>query len=315
MQEVIAEFLAFLTHERGLAENTVSAYRNDLLQLERYLCSPRAWQAAAVENGEVAESLPVAHISPAVVADFVLEMKERGYAPATVARKMATVKSLFQFLVQRGHMAQNPAEGLDPPRVGKPVPRPISVEEVGYLLGSAGQRETPEGLRDRAMLELLYATGMRVTELVSLNLDDLDLAEGVVRCRGRRGRQRTIPVPVHVREAVSAYLERGRPSLARGNGDEVALFLNQRGQRLTRQGFWLILRSRAQDAGISSPVTPHTLRHSFAAHQLRNGLDLAVVQKLLGHASISTTQIYAQLSFNDREHQVPTPSLSQESRS
>ena len=177
----------------------------------------------------------------------------------------------------------------------KPLPRAISVDDVDRLMRQADKKGTPEGLRDRGMLHLLYATGMRVTELVTLDLNDLDFERGAVRCVGRGLRVRNLPVDQKSLIVLRDYLERGRPQLLRPGSPTSALFLNHRGQRLTRQGFWLIIKARASAAGISSSITPHTLRHSFATHHLNDGEDLRSLQAKLGHASISTTQIYTQV--------------------
>lgn len=288
MEQLVAEFLAFLRNERRLSENTVAAYRNDLTQFTQHL--------ATVAREDMADGADSGSVAPrAAVMSFFLQLKVKGYAPATVARKIAAVKSLCQFLVKRGILREDPTAQLEAPKVGKPLPRAISVAEVENLLRHGSDRDTPEAIRDRAMLELLYATGMRVTELVSLNLSDLDMEAGTVRCIGRGGRVRKLPVNDGALRALRLYLEQARPVLVRGDDGQPSLFLNHRGQRLTRQGFWLIIKARARAAGIESPITPHTLRHSFAAHRLHGGADLRVLQELLGHANISTTQIYTQV--------------------
>ena len=212
-----------------------------------------------------------------------------------MARKIDAIKSLFHYLHKNGLIAEDPTLHLEAPKVGKPLPRAISVGDVQRLLSYDRERTSPDALRDRAMLELLYATGMRVTELVSLDVEDVDLVEGRVRCVGRGRRIRLVPVRSAAREAVQLYLERGRSALLRAPSPHGPLFLNHRGQRLTRQGFWLIIKARARGAGIATSITPHTLRHSFATHRLHDGEDLRSLQEKLGHASISTTQIYTQV--------------------
>jgi integrase/recombinase XerD len=296
MEDQIVRFLRFLQEDRRLSANTVAAYQNDLRQFQEYL---RGCQAQASENGAsaplAASAISLAQVTPATVNEFVLDLRARGYALATVARKIAAIKSLFQYLHRHGLIAEDPAARLEAPKVGKPLPRAISVAEVQRLLNYGRDRTTPEALRDRAMLELLYATGMRVTELVSLDVEDIDLVEGRVRCVGRGQRVRVLPVRATACDAVQLYLERGRSALLRSSDPQGALFLNHRGQRLTRQGFWLIIKARARAAGITTSITPHTLRHSFAAHRLSDGEDLRSLQEKLGHASISTTQIYTQV--------------------
>jgi integrase/recombinase XerD len=298
VSERIDSFLRFLADERRLSVNTLSAYRNDLRQFEEYLTSERARHPdSASANGRLADTLHGA--TRAQVVDFFLQLRERGYSPATIARKMAAVKSIFQFLHRRGEIQTNPAASLGAPEVKKPLPRAISVDDVGTLVVQASKRSTPEGLRDAAMLQTLCATGMRVTELVSLDLDDFDLLAGRVVCTGRNSRQRELPLDAPVVQAIQHYLDGGRPVLARANVETRAMFLNHRGRRLTRQGFWLIMKALARDSGVKSEVTPHTLRHSFAAHRLRDGLELGRLRELLGHANISTTQIYTQVRVGD----------------
>src|SRR5581483_2715 len=230
------------------------------------------------------------------VAGFFLSLREdKGYSAATIARKMAAVKSLFHYLMKQGAITANPAADLGSPEVKKPLPRAISVADIDRLMRQTDKKTTPEGLRDRAMMHLLYATGMRVSELVTLDLADLDFEKAAVRCVGRGLRVRTLPVDAKALVAIREYLDRGRPQLARPGAPTSALFLNHRGQRLTRQGFWLIMKAVARESGVTSDVTPHTLRHSFAAHRLNEGLTLPKLRELLGHANISTTQIYTQL--------------------
>jgi integrase/recombinase XerD len=247
-----------------------------------------------------------AEVSREDVLGFLLFLRERSYATSTVARKIAAVKSFFHWLKAQGLIAVDPTTDLEPPRVAKYLPQAMSVDSIAELLNRPTRQQTPEALRDRAMLEVLYATGMRVSELVALDLDDViagdrrlggvdTLSDGrlALRCRGKGNKERVIPVENEAsRAALTEYVRRGRPALA--SESETALFVNHRGQRLTRQGFWLILKAYAQAAGIEN-VTPHTLRHSFAAHRLKGGANLRDVQQLLGHASISTTQIYTQV--------------------
>lgn len=307
MRVQIDEFLEFLADERRLSPNTLAAYKNDLRQFADYLqirgADPRTNGIETNGNGHAAveHDPPAPVVSREGVAGFFLSLREdKGYSAATIARKMAAVKSLFHYLVRRGTITQNPAADLGSPEVKKPLPRAISVSDVGRLMSQADKKTSPEGLRDSAMLHLLYATGMRVTELVTLNLGNLDLEGGTVRCLGRGARTRELPIDERTLRAVKTYLQRGRPALMRSGSSEVALFLNHRGQRLTRQGFWLIMKAVARDSGVKDDVTPHTLRHSFATHRLRDGLTLPRLRELLGHANISTTQIYTQVKLEPR---------------
>lgn len=289
MHADVERFLHVLSSERGFSSNTIAAYRNDLTQFIAYLASPPvAHHAAAV--GQWTE------LSDDHLNRYLLYLREREYAASTVARKTAAIKSFCHFLLSDGIMRADPAEKMAAPKVDKYVPKAISPEDVAKLLAQPcrhAESNRPEALRDRAMLETLYATGMRVSELVALNLDDVDLDRGTVRCSGKAGRQRTVPLNAGAVSSLRPYLDEARPALS--NSTEPALFLNHRGNRLTRQGFWLILKSYAHQAGIGD-ITPHTLRHSFATHALGHGADLRDVQHVLGHVSISTTQVYRQLA-------------------
>ena len=284
MRKSLSEFLVFLAVEKGSSSNTIAAYKNDLQQLADYTGSrvgADGWPKLARSD----------------IQDFILDLKQRGYTETSVARKVAAVRSFFGFLAAEGSITSNPTDGLTSPRVGKTLPKAISPNEVDELLEQPARRSTPEAKRDRAMLELLYATGMRVTELVSLDMENLNLdpRSPFVRCVGKGAKERSIPIHDHALEAVTDYLENGRPLLVRDR-NEVALFVNRRGERLTRQGFWLILKGYAKSANLGNGVTPHTLRHSFATHMLRGGMPLRNVQEMLGHANISTTQVYTHLT-------------------
>jgi len=226
---------------------------------------------------------------------YLLNLKERGYVATTQARKVAAAKSFFSFMVAEGNMKDNPTQNVGSPKVGRSLPKPISISQVRLLLEQPAKLSTPEAKRDKAMLELLYATGMRVSELVSLNLGDVDTENGFVRCFGKGHKERLIPIYEQVALAVEEYIKETRSQLAH-SPDEKALFLNLRGDRLTRQGFWQILKGYAKSANLGSEITPHTLRHSFATHMLSGGADLRSVQELLGHANISTTQVYTYLT-------------------
>jgi len=226
---------------------------------------------------------------------YLLNLKERNYAATTVARKVAAAKSFFEFMVAEGGIKDNPTRDVGSPKLGRSLPKPITISQVRRLLEQPAKRSTPEAKRDRAMLELLYASGMRVSELVSLNLGDVDTKGDSVRCFGKGHKERIIPIYRQAAMLVSEYVTEARPHLAHYDV-EPALFLNRRGERLTRQGFWQILKGYAASAGLEADITPHTLRHSFATHMLSGGADLRSVQELLGHANISTTQVYTHLT-------------------
>ena len=284
MANHVNTFLDFLSAEKGASSNTIAAYRNDLEQLAQYLKG----------RGDGSHWEKVDRL---LIQDFILDLKQRRYAETTVARKVAAIRSFFGFLAAEGILANNPTEGLASPRVGKMLPKAITPNEVDELLEQPCKRTTPEARRDRAMLELLYATGMRVTELVSLDLANVsvDGKNPFVRCTGKGAKERIIPIHEQATEALAEYLTEARPLMVR-NKNEKALFVNRRGERLTRQGFWLILKGYARAANLREDVTPHTLRHSFATHMLRGGMPLRHVQEMLGHANISTTQVYTHLT-------------------
>ncbi|HEY0606352.1 MAG TPA: tyrosine recombinase [Herpetosiphonaceae bacterium] len=280
MRDQLDQFLAHLASERKLSANTTSAYRTDLEQFISFVADRghNAWHSLQRDD----------------VIAFLIFLKERRYATSTLARRTAAVKSFCDFLVRSKVIEADPTADLDSPRVDRTPPLAISVVQVDELLELPLRSSGPEALRDKAMLELLYSTGMRVSELVALDLADVNLEAECVRCSGRN-KERQLPISVSTVTALEEYLDIARPQLARGSRHvDSALFLNHRGKRLTRQGFWLILKRYAKDLDIHD-LTPHTLRHSFATHMLANGADLRSVQQLLGHASISTTQIYQQV--------------------
>jgi integrase/recombinase XerD len=285
VKEAVDNFLDYLAVEKGFSANTIAAYRNDLHQLASFI------EAEAAKRGAIP---PWAAFDRQAMLSYLLELKDRGYAAATVARKVAAVKSFFGFMVAEGIMKENPTEGVASSKVGKSLPKPISISQVHRLLEQPAKSAGSEAKRDSAMLELLYASGMRVSELVALNLADLDTTGGYVRCFGKGHKERLIPIHDRAVKAVKDYLDEVRPRLVRG--DEKAVFLNRRGERLTRQGLWQILKGYAKAAELGTEITPHTLRHSFATHMLGGGADLRSVQELLGHANISTTQVYTHLT-------------------
>jgi len=311
MQKKIEEFLTCLEVEKGYSENTRVAYKNDLGQFLRYLLQVAeapyfggaSRPAPLGKNQDVPRVAAWEEVKKDHLVAYILYLKsDREYTSTTVARKVAAIKSFFHFLVGEGFIKDDPTATLDSPRVKKYLPRAISQEDVEKLLEATATRDSPRALRDRAILELLYATGMRVSELVALNTGDVDLASASVRCFGKGGKERIIPVYERAVQAIHTYLNKGRIHLLH-RAEQKALFLNQRGERLTRQGLWLIVKGYVKEAGIGVPVTPHTLRHSFATHMLRGGADLRNVQELLGHANISTTQVYTQIS-NERLREV-----------
>jgi len=293
MQANIREFLDYLIAEKGCSDNTVSAYRNDLTQFYEYV------------TNQIEEEAGWAGVTRDCLISYILHLKEREYASATVARKVAAVKSFCHYLLHNGAILDDPAAELDSPKVKKHLPQTLSPEDVERLLAMPGQQgnSSPKALRDSALLEVLYATGMRVSELAKLTLDDVDPEAGTVRCVGKGSKERVMPLYPEALAALGVYLEHGRPGLIGADDQQRSLFLNPRGAQLTRQGLWLIIKRYAKELGIADRVTPHTLRHSFATHMLSGGAGLREVQKLLGHANISTTQVYTHVS-RDRLHEV-----------
>ena len=298
LDQSVRDFLVYLTTVKGFSSNTSEAYRSDITQLTEWLESP-------AEGSDAPQSW--ADVSREQLLGYISHLKSREYAVTTIARKIAAIKSFFSYMTGHGLIDTDPSEGLTSPKVGRSLPSPLGVEEVEVLLNQPRGNSAPEAMRASAMLEMLYATGMRVSELVSLNVADVNLEEGYVRCRGKGYKERIIPIYPEAVRSLLAYIDEARPRLRRRR-DEPALFLNRRGNRLTRQGFWLLLKGLAAEAGISHSITPHTLRHSFATHLLRGGAALRHVQELLGHSSISTTQIYTRLAHDqlrdeyDRAH-------------
>ncbi|MDD4876126.1 MAG: site-specific tyrosine recombinase XerD [Dehalococcoidales bacterium] len=286
MREAINRFLNYLIVEKGFSENTVTAYRNDLYQLADFAVSK------ITERGLTPDWV---NLNRDGMLSYVLNLKERNYAATTAARKVAAAKSFFNFMVAEGYLKDNPLLNVASPRVGKSLPKPIPINQAMRLLEQPAKLSTPEAKRDRAMLELLYASGMRVSELVTLDLDNVNVNDGDVRCFGKGHKERLIPIAPRAILTLKEYLQEARPHLVRSD-TEIALFLNVRGERLTRQGLWQILKGYAKTAGLGKEVTPHTLRHSFATHMLGGGADLRSVQELLGHANISTTQVYTHLT-------------------
>lgn len=286
MREDIEKFLAYLKTEKGLSDNTFYAYQNDLSQMTSYF-EEEAKQKGIMPAWE--------NVDRQAIVRYLLTLQEKSYAATTRARKLAAARSFFKFMTGEGRLKEEPTHNLESLSVGRSLPKPISINQVRTLLEEPAKNNTPEAKRDEAMLQLLYATGMRVSELMSLNVDDVNLVDGDVRCFGKGHKERIIPIHPQAVKVVEEYVKDARPRLAYTK-DEKALFLNRRGERLTRQGFWQILKQYAKAAGITTSVTPHTLRHSFATHMLSGGADLRSVQELLGHANISTTQIYTHLT-------------------
>jgi integrase/recombinase XerD len=288
LDALLAEYDTWLRVERGLAPNTLAAYRRDLGRYAAYLR----------RRGVTGD---VARVDEATVAGYVDELEqartddgERRYKESSIARALAAVRSFHRFCVEEGLLGVDPSGDVGAPRVPQGIPKALTEAEVDALLGAV-PGDGPRPQRDRAILELLYAGGLRISELVGLDLGDVDLLDGLVRVLGKGSKERVVPLGRSAREAIGDYLTTGRPELT-SKVRTSALFLNARGGRLTRQGAWLIVRAAADRAGLGGRLHPHVLRHSCATHMLDRGADIRVVQELLGHASLSTTQVYTKVS-------------------
>ncbi|NLM46595.1 MAG: site-specific tyrosine recombinase XerD [Firmicutes bacterium] len=280
MERTLREFIAYLSVEKGLAANTLEAYRRDIKGFAEFL----------KKSGLTGfEETTRRHI-----VAYLHNLQKSGRATSTLSRNLASIRSFYNFLFAEKRIEENPAADLESPKLEKRLPRVLSTQEVDLLLEQPDCRKIG-GMRDKAMLEMIYATGIRVSELMSLNVPDVNLEAGFVRCIGKGSKERLIPLGSVAIRYLNQYLLYSRPKLVREEGER-ALFVNQHGKRLTRQGFWKILKKYAQLAGITKDITPHTIRHSFATHLLENGADLRSVQEMLGHADISTTQIYTQVT-------------------
>ena len=289
MQKAIEDFLQHLVVERGFSQHTLDAYRNDLGQFTEFL---RDRLNGASEREDVWQKVDLDLLN-----DYITDLRDRkGYRDTTTARKVAAIKSFFTFLAQNGVIEEPPTESLGSPRVGRSLPKYLTEDEVDMLLREADKSGTAEGQRDANILELLYATGLRVSELVSLNVQDVDFEESYIRCWGKGSKERIVYAHDRALNGLQDYLSTSRMSLIGSNKEETALFVNHRGERLTRQWVWNILKTYSKRAGIDRKITPHTLRHSFATHLLQKGASLRHVQELLGHSSISTTQVYTHLT-------------------
>jgi integrase/recombinase XerD len=287
LTRAVTGYLEHLTVERGLSRNTLAAYRRDLARYVDYLAALGIADPSGVREEQVSGFL------------VAIRTGEDGGAPlaaSSAARTVVAVRGFHRFLVLEGAAAVDPAGEVRPPAPPRRLPKAIAVDEVERLLDAAGLGGTPASLRDRAMLEVLYGSGARISEAVGLDVDDLDLAGGLVRLHGKGGKERIVPVGRPAVAAVEAYLVRVRPGLVRQGRGTPAVFCNLRGGRLSRQSAWAALQVAAERAGLAAHVSPHTLRHSFATHLLEGGADVRVVQELLGHASVTTTQIYTKVT-------------------
>lgn len=276
MQALLDQFLDHLTAERGLSPNTLAAYRGDL---DRFLAYLRRVRVASLND-----------VRRKHLIEFLLDERETGRRPTTLGRRLAALKTFFRYLQREGLVASNPADGMNSPRLWRMLPDALTVKEVERLLAQPDPRSR-HGLRDRALLETLYGAGLRVSEAAGLALDDVNFDDRCVRCLGKGRKERIIPLGESARVYLKRYIEQARPAATRG-GASRALFLSARGGPLDRRTIWRLIRNYARRAGLNRPVHPHTLRHSFATHLLANDAPLRVIQEMLGHTDIGTTQIY-----------------------
>ena len=277
----IQEFIGYLHNTKGTSKNTEVSYERDLKKLERFLTEEK------IESVE--------QVNATLLNSYVMYMERKNFAASSISRSIASIRAFFHFLCQTRSWKENPAEHLKAPKIEKKMPGILTIDEVDLLLKQP-RENTAKGIRDRAMLELLYATGIRVSELISLTLKDINLKLGYITCSSGE-KERVIPFGSAAKRSVEHYMEGARAELL-GSQESEMLFLNCSGKSMSRQGFWKVLKSYAEAAGIQQDITPHTLRHSFAAHLVQNGADLKSVQEMMGHSDISTTQIYMNMNMN-----------------
>lgn len=281
MERVIREFVSYLHNTKRTSANTEVSYQRDLKKVVIYLHNKGIYD--------------ITEVSELDLQGYINELERENFASSTISRSVASIRALFQYLFKESVIKRDPSDVLKPPKVEKKAPEILSVEDVDKLLRQP-DTTSPKGIRDTAMLELLYATGMRVSELLRLRTDDLNLDFGYVNCHDG-SKERVIPIGSVSRKALTQYMDNARPYFVKAT-DEKALFTNCSGKAMSRQGFWKMLKGYADEAGIKGDITPHTLRHSFAVHMLQNGADVKSVQEMMGHSDISTTQIYLGMNMN-----------------
>ncbi|MFJ8261371.1 site-specific tyrosine recombinase XerD [Rummeliibacillus sp. NPDC094406] len=282
MKDAIADYIHFLRVERQLSENTLQSYERDIKDYSKDIFE--------TQQLETFDDIDRFHI-----LQYLQSLRNKGISARTVSRHISSIRSFHQFLLREKRCDHDPTVHIEMPKIEQKLPKVLSIEEIDRLIAAPNVAK-PQGVRDRAMLELLYATGMRVSECIELNLDDIHLTMGFVRVFGKGGKERIIPLGGSAIEVCTNYLNKARFQLENAKLRTEALFINQRGKRLTRQGCWKLMKGYAEKAGIEKELTPHILRHSFATHLIENGADLRAVQEMLGHADIATTQIYTHIS-------------------
>jgi integrase/recombinase XerD len=279
MSDLVEQFLDYLTVERGLAKNTIESYRRDLLKFEAFLESKK---------------IPAEKASRHDIQKFLLKIKDSGLASGSVARNLVAIKVFYKFLVRERFIKDDPASVLDTPKLWKKLPDVLTIDEIKKLMDAPDVKKWL-GVRDKAALELMYATGMRVSEVVNLKVVGLNLDLGFVRCKGKGQKERIVPIGKTASKILTTYMQKIRPKLLKGK-DAQEVFITRLGRKMSRQSFWKIIKRYIASANIKKRITPHTLRHSFATHLLERGADLRVVQELLGHANIATTQVYTHIN-------------------
>ena len=281
MDKQIKLFLEFLQKDKKLSDNTLQSYSRDINQYHNYL-SENKMNYAKITNDDIKK--------------YLIELHNKGKKTSTISRNLATIRSFYQYLIRVNKIKEDPTENIQSPKIEKRVPSVLSTEEVELLLEQPKDIDL-KGTRDKAMLEFAYATGMKVTEIIDLDIDDVDLDNSIVTCHSGK-KERTIPLGTLAEKALKEYIDQARPILIKSDKNR-SLFVNMNGSRLTRQGFWKIVKYYKEKAHINKDITPHVLRHSFAAHLLQNGADLKSIQAMLGHADISSTQVYAQFETSE----------------
>ncbi|KAB3527374.1 site-specific tyrosine recombinase XerD [Alkaliphilus serpentinus] len=281
MEELLSKFANYLQEDKQLSNNTLESYRRDIYQFSNYLQDNKITSYKGT--------------SKTTIISYIIHMQNLGKAPTTISRNLASIRCFYQFLLLYKVIDKDPTLNLEGPKTEKKLPATLTLEEIDLLLKQPSE-SSPKGIRDKAMLELLYATGIRVSELIELNLQDINIEMGYIKCL-KGNRERVIPIGSIALKVLDHYLKEARGSFILKDYEE-SLFLNYQGNRLTRQGFWKIIKAYTKEAKINKQITPHTLRHSFAIHLIQNGADLKSVQEMLGHSDISTTQIYMQYTRN-----------------
>ena len=286
MLQRINEFVDYLTNVKRASKNTIASYKRDLIKLNKFLTDS--------DCNEI-DKIPGRNLN-----SYVLMFEKQGMSTATVSRNIASIKAFFLYLLKQGVISEDPSETLKPPKIEKKAPMILTIEEINLLLEQPNGT-TPKEIRDKAMLELLYATGMRVSELINLKVDDVNLSMNYLQCHDEN-KDRIIPFTKETKEALDNYLKNAREAMCKE--EQQFLFTNCQGSPMTRQGFWKIIKYYSAKAGIKKDITPHTIRHSFAMHLVNNGADLKSVQEMLGHSDISTTQIYMKTNVNTKLKEV-----------